>query len=212
MKMNKLILFLLILCTIPLNSYAADTGAVLPSLGTTVLEAPYDHLTWQTPTNIYSDDAAYAYIDDAAFDSGIESYILKATGFNFSSIPSDATILGVVVKLEGYYTVGAAGVALCQLLDISRVKGGTNLCSTPFPFTVTTPTVITIPASETTNLWGNALTVSWVQDADFGVAIGVIPTGNNANVYIDYVTITIYYSVGRRVIITSSRGKVNAIR
>lgn len=209
----RLLILLLILCTIPFNSYALDTGAVFPSLGTTVLEAPYDHLTWQTPINIYTDNAAYAYIDDNLFDSGIESYILKATGFTFSGIPSDATILGVVVKLEAYYTTGASRVTLCQLLDILRAKVGTNLCSTPFNITQTTPTVITIPASGTSNLWGNALTRAWVTDADFGVALGVIPTGANSNTYIDYVTILIYYSTpSKRVMVITSIGKVNAIR
>lgn len=170
----------------------STTGEVVPSANQTVSEAPYEHFTWQTPQNIYANDGNNAYIDDNAFDSGVESYILKAQGFDFSAIPDTATINGVTVKVEAHYTTGAAGIALAQLLNTSGAKGGTNLCSTPAAITVTNPTVITIGAAD--NLWGNALTPAWVKDPDFGVALGVIPTGNNSNVYIDYITMEVTYT------------------
>ncbi|HUS74276.1 MAG TPA: hypothetical protein VMY06_14545, partial [Sedimentisphaerales bacterium] len=171
----------------------ATTGAKYPAVASTTSEAPYDHLTWIDPDNIKNNTGSYSYIDDAAFDSGIESYVLKAKGFDFSAIPAGATILGITVKVEAYYTVGACGIALAQLLDVDGAKVGTNLASTPIPITVTTPTVITIGAAD--NLWGNSLTAAWVKDADFGVALAVIPTGNNSNVYIDYVTMEVTYSL-----------------
>ena len=44
------------------------------------------------------------------------------------------------------------------------------------------------------NLWGNALTETWVKDADFGVAIGVLSANNNSDVFIDYVLLTVHYT------------------
>ena len=169
----------------------ATTGAKYPTVATTTSEAPYDHFTWLDPDNIKNNTGSYSYIDDNDFDSGIESYVLKAKGFDFSAIPDGATILGITVKVEAYYTVGAAGIALAQLLDTNGNKVGTNLASTPIPLTATTPTVETIGAAD--NLWGNSLTAAWVKDADFGVALAVIPTGNNTNVYVDYVTMEVTY-------------------
>ena len=171
----------------------ATTGAKYPTVASTTSEAPYDHLTWIDPDNIKADDAADAYIDDADFDSGVESYVLKAKGFDFAAVPDGATILGITVKVEAYYTVGECGIALAQLLDVDGNKVGTNLASTPIPLTSGSPTIETIGAAD--NLWGNSLTAAWVKDADFGVALAVIPTGNNSNVYVDYVTMEVTYSL-----------------
>jgi hypothetical protein len=169
----------------------ATTGAKFPTLGTTTAELPYDDFAWQTPTNIYSNDGNNAYVDDNAFDSGLYTGVLKASGFDFSAIPDGSTILGVEVKIEAHYTVGTAQLSLAQLLDVNGAKVGTNLCATPVALTVTNPTVITRGAAD--NLWGNVLTAAWVKDPDFGVALGIDATGNNSNVYIDYVTMEVTY-------------------
>lgn len=172
-----------------------STGQRYPTLGTSVSESPWSDNTWTTPTNIYSDNAATANITASTYDSGDQSFVLKATGFDFSDIPDTATIDGVTVRVNAWYRsgTGTGSMDLLQLLNTSRAKVGTNQCSTPVALTTTNSTVITKGSSS--DLWGNSLTPAWVKDADFGVAIGMLSTAANTDLDVDYVTIEIEYTV-----------------
>ncbi|MEK7569057.1 MAG: hypothetical protein AAB497_03005 [Patescibacteria group bacterium] len=173
---------------------AATTGEIYPTLGTTVSESPWSDNTWNTPTNIYSDNAATANVTAASYDTPDQTFVLKATGFNFSAIPDGSTINGVTVRMNAFYRSGqgSGSMDLCQLLNVSRAKVGTNKCSTPVALTTNTATIITQGGSADT--WGNALTTAWVKDPDFGIAIGVLATAQNADVDVDYVTVEITYT------------------
>lgn len=171
----------------------STTGQVYPSLGETVSESPWSDDTWVTPTNIYSDNAATANVTATSFDAGDQTFVLKATGFNFSSIPDDAVIKGVICRTNAWMAV-AASIDLMQLLNTSKAKVGTNQATTPITLTTNTADVHTKGSS--TDLWGNALTASWVKNSNFGVAIGMLAGGtgnNNVDVFCDYVTLEVYY-------------------
>ncbi len=174
---------------------AASTGAVYPTLGTTASEAPWSDNNWTTPTNIYSDDGATANVTATTFDSPDQTRVLKATGFDFSSIPDGSTINGITVSVNTWYRSGqgSGSLDLCQLLDESRAKVGTNNCATPTALTTDDTTVIT--KGGTSDTWGNSLTTSWLKDPDFGVALGILATAANADVDIDYVTIDVDYTL-----------------
>ncbi len=175
---------------------AATTGAKYPTLGESVAEDPWldANCGWVTSTNIYADDGSTAYVHHASFDAGDQSYVLKATGFDFSVIPDGSTINGVTVRVNAYYISGegAGSMDLCQLLNTSKAKVGTNNCLTPVALTTTTTTIIT--KGSASDLWGNALTAAWVKSANFGVAIGMISTAPNTDADVDYVTIEIDYT------------------
>jgi hypothetical protein len=128
---------------------------------------------------------------------------LKATGFDFSAIPLNATINGVLVRMNCWYAsgTGAASVDLYQLLDNTGAKVGTNKCSTPVALTTATSRILSIGGSS--DLWGNALTPAWVRDADFGVAIGMIATADDSDVHVDWVAITVSFT---RVAVDASPG------
>ncbi len=174
---------------------AATTGAVFPTSGTGVSESPWSDNDWVTPTNIYADDGATANVTASQYDSGDQTTVLKATGFDFSSIPDGSTINGITVRVNAFYRSGngSGSLDLCQLLNASGAKVGTNLCSTPTALTTTNSTVITKGGSS--NLWGNTLTASWIKDPDFGIALGVLATAANADVDVDYVTIEVDYTL-----------------
>jgi hypothetical protein len=170
-----------------------STGEKFPTLGETVSEAPHSDDTWVTPTNIYTDNAATANVTATTFDTGDQTYVLKATGFDFSSIPDDATILGVTVRVNAYYRSGqgSGSVDLVQLLDTAKARTGDNKAATATPLTTTTTTVITYGGSS--DLWGLALTPAWLKNANFGVGLGVLSTAANSDVDVDYVTIEVQY-------------------
>ncbi|PIQ35906.1 MAG: hypothetical protein COV32_00385 [Candidatus Yonathbacteria bacterium CG10_big_fil_rev_8_21_14_0_10_43_136] len=177
------------------TAFALTTAQVYPTLGTSVSESPWSNNGWATPTNIYSDDSATANVTPASYDTGDRTYVLKATGFDFSAIPDGSTINGVTARVNAFYRSGqgSGSIDLCQLLDVSRAKVGTNQCSTAVALTTNTGTIITKGSSADT--WGNTLTTAWVKDPDFGIAIGVLATAYNADVDVDYVTLEIDYTL-----------------
>lgn len=170
----------------------ATTGQVYPTSAVTSAESPWLDEDWATPGNVTSDDGNTANITGPQYDNGDQSYVLKAQGFDFSAIPDGATIVGVTARINAWYSAGGGSLDLAQLLNTSGAKVGTNLCVTPVTLTTSDTTVITRGGAA--NLWGNALTAAWVKDPDFGIALGIQATANNADVFLDYVTLEIEYT------------------
>ena len=172
---------------------AGGGGSILgaaPTVASTTAEDPWLDDTQVNPENIYG--AGEASITSNNYDAGDQSYVMKAYTFDFSSVPVDATIVGVVCQIGARSATATHQFDLIQLLSTTRVKGGTNLASTPVTINSISPIELEFGARD--NLWGNALTETWVKDADFGVAIGVLSNNNNADVFIDYVLLSIYYT------------------
>ena len=138
------------------------------------------------------DDAAPNDISSNSFDSGDQSFVLYHSGFGFDIA---GTIDGVTVTINTWGSAATFTIGLCQLLDVDGARGGTNLCSTPHAIdSILDTNVETLGGTSET--WGNSLTDTWVNDADFGIALGITSGNNNANVFIDYVQITIEYTSG----------------
>lgn len=172
----------------------ATTGAILPSSAQSISEAPWSDNAWNTGTelNIFSDDGSTAIVNAASYDANDQTFVLKAYGFDFSSIPDGSTIDGVICVVNSYWSAGGASMDLLQLLNVSRAKVGTNQCSTPVVLSNSTSNLVTKGSSS--DLWGNALTAAWVKDPDFGVAIGILATAANTDVEVDYVSLEIFYT------------------
>jgi hypothetical protein len=170
----------------------ATAGPAFPSAATTASETPWLDNDWTTPGNVTADDGSTANVTAATYDAPDQTFVLKATGFDFSAIPDGSTINGVTCRVNAWYAAGTGSLDLCQLLDVSAAKVGTNQCLVPVALTTTNTTVIT--KGSASDLWGNALTAAWVKDPDFGVALGILATAANADVFIDYVTLEIDYT------------------
>ena len=172
----------------------STTGAVFSTTSQAISETPWSDDAWTTPNNILADDAATANVTAASFDNNDQTYVLKAYGFNFNSIPDGSTINGVICKVNAWYRggQGSGSFDLMQLLNTSKAKVGTNQCATVVALASNNTTVIT--KGSATDLWGNALTAAWVKNSNFGVAMGILATAANADVDIDYVTLDIDYT------------------
>jgi hypothetical protein len=172
----------------------ATTGQKFPTLGESVAETPWLDNTWTTPTNIYTENGSTANVTATSFDTPDQTYVLKATGFDFSSIPDSSTINGVICRTNAWYRTGqgSGAIDLLQLLNTSKVRVGSSQCFTPVALTVNTSTIITKGSS--TDLWGNALTPAWVKNLSFGVGLGIIARAANADVDVDYITLEIDYT------------------
>jgi len=168
----------------------ADTGAKVPTGATTTNEDPWLDEAWQSPANIYG--AGEASVTAATFDNNDQTGVLKAYGFDFSAIGDTDEILGVVVTINARADSVNVGIDLVQLLDVSRAKVGTNNSNTAQRLAVAASDYNFGAADD---LWGNALTPAWVKDPDFGVAIGGHAYTANSQIWIDSVTMTVYYQV-----------------
>lgn len=172
----------------------ATTGQKYPTAAVTAAESPWLDNNWTTPGNVVAADGATANVTATSFDSPDQTYVLKAYGFDFSSIPNGSEIDGVICRVNAFYRSGqgAGSLDLLQLLNASRAKVGTNQCATPVALTTNAATIISKGGA--TDKWGNALDAAWVKDPDFGVAIGILATQANADVDVDYVTLEVYYT------------------
>lgn len=170
----------------------ATTGEKFPTSGITASESPWLDNDWTSPGSVTADDGTYASVTASTFDNGDQTFVLKAKGFDFSSIPAGATIDGIIVRIQAHADSTSVGIDLVQLLDTAGAKVGTNQSDTSQRIT-TSDAVYTFGSS--TDLWGNALTDAWLKDADFGVAVGGHAYTANSQIFIDYVTVEVFYTV-----------------
>ena len=157
-------------------------------------EAPWSDDDWEDGVaNACVDNGTDTNVSNNTFDKGDQSYVLYVKDFGFAV---SGTIDGVTVTLNTWSSTSNHVIDLCQLLDADGVRAGTNLCDGS-PVTIDSGLTTNVETvGSTSEKWGNALTDTWVNDADFGVAIGILSGNNNANVFIDYVTITVEYTSG----------------
>jgi hypothetical protein len=190
--LKKILLYSIPFVLVATYSWATATTAKMPSAGSTTSESPWSVETWSNPTNIYADDTIYASVTAATYDTLDLTYVLKGKGYGFA-VPSGSTIDGVFVRVNTWYGAGtgASKMNLCQLLDTSGAKVGTNKCSGLVTLTTNNTNVFTYGGPS--DNWGNSLTSAWVNHSNFGVAVGDTATVDNSDVYVDYIEMTVYY-------------------
>jgi len=157
----------------------ATTGNVFPTAGATVDRA--GSTLWTNPGNVVSDNATNA-------TSTVPTDYLVTSGYGFT-IPLDATILGVTVRIEMSETGSGSSNYIPQLHSNTTP---TLIGAAKSAITITTgPTIST--SGSATDLWSAALTPAIVNAAGFGVSIWSTDTINGLQC--DFVTIAIEYSV-----------------
>ena len=156
------------------------------SPGTAADDSAIGTLTWSNPSNIASSNDSKATVTG---NGGAVSHYLKATNFGFS-VP-DATIDGVQFDIE----MMKAGAGNCNDSVVKLVKADATLGSTDKGTDTnlaTSDTVRTYGGAADT--WGETLTETDVNDADFGVVISITFPGASCQAEVDHVTCTVTYT------------------
>lgn len=149
-------------------------------------------VAWTNPTNGRTNDAAYA---TASLGAGQTTNYLKVTGFGFS-LPADATVLGITVKVsrKGSSSTNTVKDAQIRIVKADGSIGSdtTQAHATSWP---TTEAVDTYGSSS--YLWGET---DWspaaINNANFGVAIAALANSgtNSRTASVNYVTVTVTYT------------------
>lgn len=147
--------------------------------------------SWINPSWAASDDGVSATCYLSPF--GGSSRYLKCTNFGFS-IPNGSIIDGIVVDVNCFSEYASAYDLVVRLVK-GGIISGTDLANGVV--WDDSQTLINTHGGSS-ELWGLSWTDSDINDSNFGVAISATNLSNKfgANVGIDHVKITVYYTEG----------------
>jgi len=152
---------------------------------------------WINRANVTASDDVYSSCgcECVNIDTGpwIPTATLKCTNFGFS-IPSDQQIDGIEVRIEWHASLASSVEDEKVRLIIGGNESGNNNAN----YINQGTTDSTIVYGSPTDKWGLSLTYSDINSSNFGVAfqagtMNAISTGTFV-AYVDYITITVYYS------------------
>jgi len=193
--MKKIILissitFLILL----LGAYVAMASSVGPnSPGTMADDSAVGNSLWGTPNNAKVSDNIYT--SDYA-GSGSPSHYLKATNFGFS-IPTGATIDGVVVEVEKYGTgvTPPFDYVVDNIVKLTKagVVSGNDKADTTTHWS-SSESYVSYGANN--DLWGLSLSPTDINNSGFGMVISasMIANDTDSSANIDHIRITVYYT------------------
>lgn len=150
--------------------------------------------SWANVTNAGAADESYA-TTDVMSDAPDVSHYLTAVGFPFS-IPSDSTVVGIQVDvmMHGDGDPGWLRENSVKIMQSRRISGNDLANDTKdLPVVANEYTTTGGP----TELWGLSWNPSDVNSANsVGVALSYKVVSDSTQAYVDYITMTVYYTGG----------------
>ena len=157
----------------------SSTGNKFPATGASVDRA--SATAWTTPGNVVSDNAT----DTTA---AVPTDYLVCSNFTLD-VPTGATILGVIVRVEASETGTGSSNYIPQLISDTTP---TLIGAAKSAVTVSGTTKVISTNGSATDLWSATLDPATVNAAGFGVAIWSTDTTNT--LAIDFVTINVHFT------------------
>ncbi len=186
---------------------ATSSGPLSPS--TTLNNNGTGATAWTNPGNAVTSNDSYA---TASLIFNSPSQWLTASGFSFS-IPSDATINGIVVEVEAKKTqqvqclpAGAPRFRAVKLIKAGAIGGTNNAAATALSGNLgdegdcgappNPPVDAYYSFGSSSDLWGQSWTYSDINDSKFGFATMFETPATAAGVQVDHMRITVHYTAG----------------
>jgi hypothetical protein len=146
---------------------------------------------WSNPENARTDDGT-----SAMATSGINSTTanLDLTEYGFSSIPSTATITGIVAVIKRNVSPGSDFKDLTIMLVNGALAIGSNKADTGTSWPVSPATATYGGVSDT---WGG-VTTDQVRHSSFGLRIAATIAAPNSG-FVNFGSVTVYYTTGASV-------------
>lgn len=137
--------------------------------------------TWTTPENVYTDNGSYA----STTGTLNTEVTLITSGYGFS-IPSYATIVSVIARMQWYSSSGTdTAEAYLRVYYDGTTRGGAVITNCP-----STLTTVTLPTDYVTGV-----TVSELNSENLQGVIGLKKLSGTETYYFDYIEITVEYTV-----------------
>jgi hypothetical protein len=146
--------------TITGNDVGVMTSTGPNSPGTMADDSATGTVTWTNPDNAKLSDNVYV----TATGTLVPTHYLKATNFGFS-IPTDATINGIVAEIESKAS-GYASPDSVKIVKSNGVIGTPNKSGTPWGLSDAYSTY-----GSSSDLWGESWTASDINNSNFGVVL-----------------------------------------
>ena len=145
---------------------------------------------WLNYTYVFSSNDAFATFTTNINDR--TAYLIKATGFNFSSdVPSGNIIDGIEVRVKRHSLTASTFVDGNVLIVKGNTPQGTDHADTA-TFWPTADAYKTYGGA--TDTWGVSWTADDIRAANFGVAFTATHKGTlNARAYVDHIQIIVYH-------------------
>ena len=167
------------------------------SPGTMADDATVGTVAWTTPDNAKVSDNIYTTAVMTVNVNNHPSHYLVATNFGFS-IPTGATINGILVEFERYKNAGGITDNIVKLVKGGVISGNdkANTLADAWGAGSGNERYDPYPSSgASTDLWGLTLTPSDINASNFGVAISAEYTGGTTGTaLVDHIRITVYYT------------------
>lgn len=146
---------------------------------------------WNNTNRIVSDNNQYATV---ALTGTNTSRALYGTDYGFT-IPGAAVITGIQVQIERFVSSTFGGNSVndlaVRLIKNNTIQGNNNAVAGDW---TTTNTVITYGGA--TDMWGLTFTPADINSNQFGACISVQNQGSNRTASVDYIRITVFYTLG----------------
>ena len=160
------------------------------SPGTAASDAAVGDQAWANPDNIKVSDDTYS--DGGGFHAiPWTTQYIKGTNFS-NTIPTDATILGIEVKIEhlGDFTGEIRDIIVRLVDEAGTVVGDNKKTATLW---TTTEEIFTYGGSS--DLWGISWTPAKVNHANFGVVLSaeVFAGGGGNTILVDHISLNVHY-------------------
>lgn len=147
--------------------------------------------TWGGTSNTGSSDNSYA--TQAGHTTNTDYLRLSSFGF---TIPSGATIDGIVVEVESSRAGAGPGSSRFDEIRVTKVAGTPVGSDGESSTTPVDPTETYYSWGSSSDLWGTTWNDSEINSTGFGVMVAGshIVTGGSATWRIDHVRVTVYYT------------------
>lgn len=179
-------------------------ASVTRSPGTLANDSSYGQDAWTNPGNAATSDNSRAAYIPPTYGSRSSNY-LKATNFGFS-IPSNATIDGILVEVESYQDGWNDVTWEVVKLVKGGVVSGTNKRNQSGFYPPQTEQYFSFGGAS--DLWSLSFTPSDVNASNFGVVVA-FGTIDEIWSYIDHIRITIYYTSPDKDVSTSDSATIS---
>ena len=190
MKRLFLTILILLFCS---TVYADSEGPNSP--GTMADDAAVGTDQWYNVDNVKISNNNYSITEPGR--PLVYSHYLKATNFGFS-IPSGATITGILVEIEKYKRSSEPYVDVRDS-EVKIVKSDGSIGTTNRADTVsqwpTSEDYVSYGASD--DLWGETWTKDDINHANFGAVLSVLSYSSDDDYptyFVDHIRITVYYT------------------